>query len=74
MDNVRSIGTEFYGNYNDGGYDKILFLCLKSLQLRSMRNLVEWTDAMELGVANGWVWGGHNWVGYIKPIYPLKPI
>ena len=47
MDNVRSIGTEFYGNYNDGGYDKILFLCLKSLQLRRMRNLVEWTDAME---------------------------
>ena len=47
MDNVRSIGTEFYGNYNDGGYDKILFPCLKSLQLWSMRNLVEWTDVME---------------------------
>ncbi|KAF3973552.1 hypothetical protein CMV_003043 [Castanea mollissima] len=47
MDNVRSIGTEFYGNYNDGGYDKILFPCLKSLQLWYMRNLVEWTDAME---------------------------
>ncbi|KAF3960732.1 hypothetical protein CMV_014577 [Castanea mollissima] len=47
MDNVRSIGTEFYGNYNDGGYHKILFPCLKSLQLWSMRNLVEWTDAME---------------------------
>nr|POF24241.1 putative disease resistance rpp13-like protein 1 [Quercus suber] len=47
MDNVRSIGTEFYGNYNDGGYDKILFPCLKSLQLSSMPNLVEWTDAME---------------------------
>ncbi|XP_030940558.1 putative disease resistance protein RGA1 [Quercus lobata] len=47
MDNVRSIGTEFYGNYNDGGYDKILFPCLKSLQLWFMGNLVEWTDAME---------------------------
>ncbi|KAF3947486.1 hypothetical protein CMV_026384 [Castanea mollissima] len=47
MDNVRSIGTEFYGNYNDGGYHKILFPCLKSLQLWRMRNLVEWTDAME---------------------------
>nr|POF15939.1 putative disease resistance protein rga1 [Quercus suber] len=47
MDNVRSIGTEFYGNYNDGGYDKILFPCLKSLLLWFMRNLVEWTDAME---------------------------
>ncbi|XP_050256413.1 putative disease resistance protein RGA1 [Quercus robur] len=47
MDNVRSIGTEFYGNYNDGGYDKILFPCLKSLQLWCMPNLVEWTDAME---------------------------
>ncbi|KAK4566178.1 hypothetical protein RGQ29_002413 [Quercus rubra] len=47
MDNVTSIGTEFYGNYNDGGYDKILFPCLKSLQLWSMRNLVEWTDAMK---------------------------
>ncbi|KAM3750113.1 hypothetical protein ACB098_04G012800 [Castanea mollissima] len=47
MDNVRSIGTEFYGNYNDGGYHKILFPCLKSLQLWFMRNLVEWTDAME---------------------------
>ncbi|KAF3961410.1 hypothetical protein CMV_013969 [Castanea mollissima] len=47
MDNVRSIGTEFYGNYNDGGYHKILFPCLKSLQLWWMRNLVEWTDAME---------------------------
>ncbi|XP_030940125.1 putative disease resistance protein RGA1 [Quercus lobata] len=33
MDNVRSIGTEFYGNYNDGGYDKILFPCLRSLEL-----------------------------------------
>ncbi|XP_030940127.1 putative disease resistance protein RGA1 [Quercus lobata] len=43
MDNVRSIGTEFYGNYND----KILFPCLKSLKLCFMRNLVEWTDAME---------------------------
>ena len=41
MDNVRSIRTEFYGNSNDGGYDKILFLCLKSLQLLEMRNLVE---------------------------------
>ena len=19
-----------------------------------------------------WVWGGHNWVGYIKLIYPFK--
>ncbi|KAK4566311.1 hypothetical protein RGQ29_002528 [Quercus rubra] len=47
MDNVRSIGTKFYGNYNDGGYDKILFPCLKSLQLWLMRNLVEWTDVME---------------------------
>ncbi|KAL4631988.1 hypothetical protein ACB092_04G019500 [Castanea dentata] len=47
MDNVRSIGTKFYGNYNDGGYHKILFPCLKSLQLWRMRNLVEWTDAME---------------------------
>ncbi|XP_050258779.1 putative disease resistance protein RGA1 [Quercus robur] len=47
MDNVRSIGTEFYGNYNDGGCDKILFPCLKSLQLWCMPNLVEWTDAME---------------------------
>uniref|UniRef100_A0A7N2RCP0 Disease resistance protein RGA3 n=2 Tax=Quercus lobata TaxID=97700 RepID=A0A7N2RCP0_QUELO len=47
MDNVRSIGPEFYGNYNDDGYDKILFPCLKSLQLWSMQNLVEWTDAME---------------------------
>ncbi|KAM4105761.1 hypothetical protein ACB094_04G017000 [Castanea mollissima] len=47
MYNVRSIGTEFYGNYNDGGYHKILFPCLKSLQLSLMRNLVEWTDAME---------------------------
>ena len=27
-----------------------------------------------LGASNEWVWGGHNWVGYIKPIYPLKPI
>ena len=26
----------------------------------------------KLGVFNGWIWGGHNWVGYIKPIYPLK--
>ena len=25
-------------------------------------------------VSNGWVWGGHNWLGYIKPIYSLKPI
>ena len=24
------------------------------------------------GVASGWVWGGHNWVGHIKPIYPFK--
>ena len=24
------------------------------------------------GVANGWVWGGHNWVGHIKSIYPFK--
>ncbi|XP_075661211.1 putative disease resistance protein RGA3 [Castanea sativa] len=47
MDNVRSIGTEFYGNYNDGGYHKILFPCLESLQLELMPNLVEWTDAME---------------------------
>ncbi|KAM4113676.1 hypothetical protein ACJW30_04G013900 [Castanea mollissima] len=47
MDNVRSIGTEFYGNYNDGGYHKILFPSLESLQLESMPNLVEWTDAME---------------------------
>ena len=29
---------------------------------------------LQLGVSNGWVWGGHNWVGHIKPIYPLKPI
>ena len=47
MVNVRSIGTEFYGNYNDGGYDKILFPCLKSLHLWRMQNLVEWTDGME---------------------------
>ena len=25
-------------------------------------------------VSNGWVSGGHNWIGYIKFIYPLKPI
>ncbi|XP_030939386.1 putative disease resistance protein RGA3 isoform X2 [Quercus lobata] len=47
MDNVRSIGTEFYGDYNDGGYDKILFPCLKSLELVRMQNLVERMDAME---------------------------
>ena len=27
-----------------------------------------------VGVTNGWVWGGHNWVEYIIPIYPLKLI
>ena len=27
-----------------------------------------------VGVSNRWVWGGHNWVKYIKLIYPLKPI
>ena len=26
----------------------------------------------KLGVFNEWIWDGHNWVGYIKPIYPLK--
>ena len=24
--------------------------------------------SFQVGVANGWVWGGHNWVGHIKPI------
>ena len=28
--------------------------------------------SFQVGVANGWVWGGHNWVGHIKPIYPFK--
>ena len=28
----------------------------------------------QVGVSNRWVWGRHNWVGYIKLIYPLKPI
>ena len=23
-------------------------------------------------MSNGWVWDGHNWVGYTKLIYPLK--
>ena len=27
-----------------------------------------------IGVSNGWVWSVHNWVGYIKLIYPLKLI
>ena len=28
-------------------------------------------QAVGLGVSNRWVWGGHNWVGYIKLIYPF---
>ena len=31
-------------------------------------------DLLKLRVSNGWVWGGHNWVGYIKSIFPLKLI
>ena len=33
---------------------------------------VQCTNALDLGVLNGWVWGRHNWVGYIKTHSPIK--
>ena len=41
------------------------YVSVKTLQFLQARKRKE-------GVSNGWVWGGYNWVGYIKPIHPLK--
>ncbi|XP_050256547.1 putative disease resistance protein RGA4 isoform X2 [Quercus robur] len=45
MENLTCIGTEFYGNYNNGSCRNALFPSLKKLSLQSMPNLVEWKDA-----------------------------
>ena len=47
MDGVRCLGTEFYGNYNNGSDGTILFPALRKLDLSRMPNLEEWTDVME---------------------------
>ncbi|KAK7816014.1 putative disease resistance rpp13-like protein 1 [Quercus suber] len=47
MENLTCIGTEFYGNYNNGSCRNALFPSLKKLCLQSMPNLVEWKDATE---------------------------
>ncbi|XP_030940154.1 putative disease resistance protein RGA3 [Quercus lobata] len=55
MDNVRCIGTEFYGSYNGEGSSNsrggsgstVLFPALEELVLGGMRNLEEWNDVTE---------------------------
>ncbi|KAK9997671.1 hypothetical protein SO802_022357 [Lithocarpus litseifolius] len=48
IDNVRSIGSEFY-SYSDGSYtNTTLFSTLRILKLECMGSLEEWKDAKEL--------------------------
>ena len=66
------------GFWNYCGLGDIL-ICGLLMYVRSWNTLKEtWSILYNIelwvGVSNWWVWGGHNWVGYIKLIYPLKPI
>ena len=51
--------------------DFFFFLAISKLILE-LNIIINWTFSMlKLRVSNGWVWSGHNWVGYIKLIYPF---